>query len=240
MRTGLQPAMLKTTGTRLAAAGAYDLVLQDYVRKNAAILDSTVFRGTLYELTVMRELHARLGVSRLRQRGAAYDGGIDITGKWDLADVPGVAPDPHEAAIPRSVRCGASRLKPLRRKILDGTARPLDVLVQCKALTTARVGGRLFRELFGAFGAFGARSKVHRNNTVLMLSSPNLLTRNGIAVMNQLELPIIYLRIGLPRIAADGSLRDGYLEHYYENAYAAALLDGCRVQRLIGLHALPL
>ncbi|AGO10964.1 AaceriAFR541Wp [[Ashbya] aceris (nom. inval.)] len=239
MPTALQAAMLKTTGHRLAAAGTYDLILQDYVRKNTAISGSTVFRGTLYELAVMRELHARLGMCHLRQRGGAYDGGIDITGKWNLADLAGVAPGLDETEIPRYLRCGTARLKPLRRKILDGTARPLDVMVQCKALSTARVGGRPFRELFGAFAAI-ARSSARRNSTLVMMSSPNLLTRDGATVMNQLELPIIYLRVSLPRIAADGLLLGGRLENYYENAYAAALLDGCRVQQLLGLHSLPL
>lgn len=206
-----------------------------YINANQHIVDSKVFQGTLYELTVMRELHKKLNVKTMQLTGSAYDQGIDIRGKWDVSEIFSSVKDSLLMAreLPKRVTVNGVSLKPLCHRFTQGNLNSsIDVLVQCKAFSNRKIAGRQVRELMGTLFQ-QISSPLRRNKTVIMLSSPNLLTKDAISVMNQLSGPIIYLQVEMLRAKDVPGQYDfensGRLLNYYENKYASKLLTNCGV-----------
>lgn len=219
---------------RFSSNGA---ILQ-FIRNNPEISHSTVFQGTLYEHTVMRELGEKLHMIELQRIGGSNDRGIDIRGRWPLDFVfDRVRRVVSLEEVPKRDKIHGSALKPLRRKLDEkrGQLEPLKVLVQCKAFNALKVSPKEFRELVGTFASNVPDTQ--RNSTVIMMCSPNLLTKEGLNLINTVKLPLVYLRIEMLKRISDGYdlPNSGRLLNYYENDYAAALLQGCGIKEWLNL-----
>ncbi|CAR28808.1 ZYRO0F12430p [Zygosaccharomyces rouxii] len=214
-----------------------DAILQ-FIRQNQEISQSSVFQGTLYEHTVMRELSGKLSMNQLQKIGGSHDRGVDIRGQWPLDFVFGqVTKVVPLDAVPKRCKIHGTTLKPLRCKIEenDGKLDPLKALVQCKAFSGSKVSPREFRELVGTFASIVPDSQ--RNRSVILMCSPNLLTKEGLSLINTVKVPLIYLRIEMLQRIGDNYDVDnsGRLLNYYENDYAAALLQGCGIKEWLKL-----
>ncbi|KAM3160251.1 Required for respiratory growth protein 7, mitochondrial [Lachancea thermotolerans] len=213
---------------------AHNLAIRKYLQNNIAIADSTVFQGTLYEHTVVRELSEKLLVKNLEVCGGSYDGGIDIRGKWPVDQIFKTARERFDlsAEFPKKASVNGAQFKPVRHK-LDSKSpfRPLNVLVQCKAFKNAKITGKEIRESMGAFSSCVPASR--RTQYVLMLSSPNMLTRDGLNVMNGLAIPLVYIRVEMLK-SHQGWFdleNSGKLQNYYENEFASRFLQNCGVSQ---------
>lgn len=210
--------------------------IKRFIEENRAIANTTVFQGTLYEHTVMRELQEKLAMTSLRKTGGANDRGVDIRGSWDVAKVfhtmnPILKLDQTE--VPARCKFNGVTFKPFRHKLPRETQ--LKVLIQCKAFTSSKVAPKEFRELLGTFTSLVSSSQ--RNKTAIMMCSPNMLTKDGLSLINSVAMPLIYLRIEMLRLK--GSQYDiadsGRLLNYYENEYAAQFLQGMGIKEWLKL-----
>ncbi|QLL34743.1 hypothetical protein HG536_0H01180 [Torulaspora globosa] len=210
--------------------------IKRFIDENRAIANTTVFQGTLYEHTVMRELQGKLAMTSLQKTGGANDRGVDIRGSWDVAKVfhtmnPILKLDQTE--VPARCKLNGVTFKPFRHKLPRETQ--LKVLVQCKAFTSSKVAPKEFRELLGTFASLV--SGPQRNKTAIMMCSPNMLTKDGLSLINSVPMPLIYLRIEMLRLkGADYDIADsGRLLNYYENEYAAQFLQGMGIKEWLKL-----
>ncbi|QLG73576.1 hypothetical protein HG535_0F00860 [Zygotorulaspora mrakii] len=209
--------------------------IRKFINQNGAISQSSVFQGTLYEYTVMRELQTKLSMCELERVGGANDHGIDIKGSWHIKNIyrkmnPLLNLDQIEA--PKRCRVNGAIFKPYRSKAL---MEDLKVLVQCKGRTHSKVGPREFRELIGTFTS--TVTPTNRNKTVMLMCSPHMLTKNGLKLIEMLPIPVIYLRIELLR-SAEGLydlMNSGRLLNYYENQFAQQFLQGCGINEWLKL-----
>ncbi|AQZ17826.1 RRG7 (YOR305W) [Zygosaccharomyces parabailii] len=216
-----------------------EAILQ-FIKQNQDISHSSVFKGTLYEHTVMRELNEKLAMKELQKVGGANDRGVDIKGQWPLDIIfRKTVPIVHleQNAIPTRCTIHGTSLKPLSKKLQEngGKLDPIKVLVQCKAFSFSKVSPRELRELLGTFASVVPDTQ--RKRTIIMMCSPNLLTKEGLSLVNALRVPLIYLRIEMLRQSggAYDLCNSGRLLNYYENDYAAALLQGCGIKEWLKL-----
>lgn len=212
--------------------------IAQFIKQNQEISQSSVFQGTLYEHTVMRELSEKLHMNHLQKIGGSNDRGVDIRGQWPVDFLyREVSKLVTLDEVPKRSKILGTTLKPLRRKIdeSDGKLDPLRALVQCKAFSGSKVAPKEFRELVGTFASLVPESQ--RNRNVIMMCSPNLLTKEGLNLINAVKVPLIYLRIEmLQQIENDYDVKNsGRLLNYYENDYASALLQGCGIKEWLKL-----
>ncbi|CAI4036590.1 hypothetical protein SMKI_15G4380 [Saccharomyces mikatae IFO 1815] len=215
--------------------------IQVYIKQNAAVAHSTVFQGNLYEYTVMRELSEKLQMTRLRKIGGAHDGGVDVKGYWPVDDIYWKTSSliPSLEMTDNMKRTNSQNgfvLKPLKYRIIDHTFEPLKVLAQCKAFTKSKLSPREFRELVGTFTSLVSHNQ--RNKTVCIMCSPHLLTKDSLKLINNISLPMIYLRVEMLKEKADGDfdlMNSGRLVNYYENSYASTLLQDCKISEWLKL-----
>ncbi|EHN00079.1 YOR305W-like protein [Saccharomyces cerevisiae x Saccharomyces kudriavzevii VIN7] len=215
--------------------------IQAYIKQNAAVAHSTVFQGNLYEYTVMRELSEKLRMTKLQKIGGAHDGGVDVRGNWPVdyiyVKTSSLIPSLETTdTIKRTNSQNGFVLKPLKYRMVDHTFKPLKVLVQCKAFTKSKLSPKEFRELVGTFTSLVSSSQ--RNKTVCIMCSPHLLTKDTLKLINNISLPMIYLRVEMLKEKPDGEFdlrNSGRLVNYYENSYASALLKDCRISEWLKL-----
>lgn len=209
--------------------------IRNYIEQNRPIAQSTVFQGSLYEYTVMRELQNKLAMTQLKKIGGANDRGVDIKGYWRIDRIyqamnPILLLDQFD--VPKRCKINGAVFKPFRFKI--PTEPKLKILVQCKAFTYSKVAPKELRELVGTFASLVPASQ--RNKTVLMMCSPNMLTKEGLNLINSIRMPLIYLRIEMLQFKDnDYDVSTGRLLNYYENEYAAEFLQGCGIKEWIKL-----
>lgn len=221
----------------------YDGILTNFVNQNQNIVNSTVFQGTLYEYTVMRELHGKLFMDNVNKVGGAHDGGVDITSTWNINKIHKRVENVMDLSklyprdkIPKKIKLHSGTVNPLIHKIANDENINLDVLVQCKAFNKSKVTPREFRELIGTFNSMVPRSKW--KSSVMIMSSPHLLTPDGLKLINSLDISLIYLRIGQLTKNSDNSFdlaNSGKLLNYYENETANRLLLGCGINECLKL-----
>lgn len=216
--------------------------IESYISQNKRTAGSTVFQGTLYENVAMRELHDKLQMSNLQLIGGAHDGGVDIIGDWSISPIYkrmeqmlGEYPE----QIPKRCTVNGGRLTPVINKIkTEGQIKPLQAFIQCKAFSSSKVSPKELRELVGTFSSLVTNSK--RDKNVVIMCSPHLLTKDGLKLINNIRIPLIYLRIEMLRLLKDREFaydleNSGQLLNYFENEYARKLLQGCRIEEWLKL-----
>lgn len=180
----------------------YNSKIIDFLKNSSIPKTSTVFKGTLYEHTVVRELEHKFHnfglasgalsnqlcgqpssetqsnkLSDLEIIGGSFDHGIDIIGQ------------------------------------LKGSLTKL--LVQCKCFSKQKVTGKEIRELVGATSMYKTMNSQFESLSVL--ASPNTITKDGIQVMNKIPIPLIYLQVSMLNVRdLDQS---GQILSVYENDY---------------------
>lgn len=194
----------------------------------------------------MKELKDKLGLENLVQVGGAHDGGVDILGKWTLDPIFSKMNtlfklDQPYNVVPLKEKLGKLTIQPLYHKLLEGrnSSKPvkLDAIVQCKSLTKSKLAPREIREIMGTF-----ISKIpirKRKSTIAFICSPSLLTKDAIKIINELPIPLVYLRISqLERIGKNEfDLKGtGHLLSYYENDYSQKLLQNCGIKEMITMN----
>ncbi|QEU59166.1 Rrg7 [Kluyveromyces lactis] len=209
--------------------------LQKYIVANEGIANSTVFQGTLYELTVVRELMNKLRLEDMQVVGGSYDGGIDIRGKWNVLPLTkAIETQIQFDELPKRLKLPTTSIKPWKHR-----AKPdkyLDCYIQCKAFNSDKVTGRQVRELIGSFSMQVPARK--RNSSIMIMSSPTLFTKDGIRLFNEATIPMVFTKVDMIQRLADGSFdvkNSGKLQHYYENDYASKLLANCGIKEWLKL-----
>lgn len=209
--------------------------IQKFIQHNQSINQSSVFQGTLYEYTVMRELHHKLSMYNLERVGGANDRGVDIKGHWRVSEIQNrMNPilNLDQVEIPKRCNVKGSIFKPYRGKSMP---HDLKVLVQCKAHTHAKVGPKEFRELVGTFTSVVRRPETSK--TVMLMCSPHVLTKDGLKLIDSVPMPIIFLRVEMLRLK-DGLydlVNSGRLLNYYENQFCQQFLQGCGISEWLKL-----
>lgn len=178
-----------------------DNAILKFLRENRAIEGTTVHKGTLYELTVERELRRKLLMQELEVVGGANDGGVDLTGKWPLGSI-------YRNCINKSVitepklplkgsRINGKLIKPLINRLQtdpEESRLTIDAVVQCKAFTS-KISPKEIRELAGTFLSLYPTKQKSDSLGLAIMCSPHLLTTSSIKLIDQLNIPFIYLRI---------------------------------------------
>lgn len=206
--------------------------INDFIRSNQKIAQSSVFQGTLYELTVMKELANKLLMSNLSKVGGANDKGVDIIGDWNVNGI-------------------SQKMNTLLKNNKDvkflSERNPFGIFVQCKAFKHTKVSPRDLRELVGTYTAlagqsfFGEKDIANTKQNLIFMCSPNLLTPQGIKLINTVRIPIIYIRIQLlpvtniPFSEEELNKNLGQLLNYYENIYAQEILQDCFIDNWLNL-----
>lgn len=213
----------------------YNDAIQQFIQQNQLISQSSVFQGSLYEHTVIRELGEKLGMTKLQKVGGANDRGVDIKAYWPIEkiyDRMNALMNLEQIVLPKRCKVNGATFKPFRDKI---HTEKLKVLVQCKAFTSSKVAPKEFRELVGTFSSLVSSSQ--RNKTVIMMCSPNMLTKDGLNLINSIRMPLVFLRIEMLQLK-DGIYdvaNSGKLVNYYENEYASMFLQGCGIKEWLKL-----
>lgn len=178
----------------------YNSKIVDFLKNSTIPKTSTVFKGTLYEHTVVRELEHKFHkfgfisgdssnhfhgspsnktqpnkLSDLEIIGGSFDHGIDIIGQ------------------------------------LNGSLTKL--LVQCKCFSKQKVAGKEIRELVGATSMYKTMNTQFESLSVL--ASPNTITKDGIQVMNKIPIPLIYIQVSM--LNAKDLDQSGQILSVYEN-----------------------
>ncbi|ODQ78228.1 hypothetical protein BABINDRAFT_162893 [Babjeviella inositovora NRRL Y-12698] len=193
---------------------------------------STVFRGTLYEMSAMEVLRRDLKIQNLSHVGGAFDNGLDLIGSWSLSGR--VAPEYVDLDVKPATRTVlGTRVTPLLTRNLLQDVR---VIVQCKAYTQ-KITAATVRELAGTYQFVVHR--VEKNRTLFLLVAPVGMTPQGMAQTNRSNFPIIYVRIeeSVP-VSTRLNKGDEYdprnyplgkMIAFYCNPYARTLLEGLTV-----------
>ncbi|CCH59128.1 hypothetical protein TBLA_0B02860 [Henningerozyma blattae CBS 6284] len=229
----------------------YNAIILKFIEENKATSTSTVFQGTLYEYTVMRELSNKLLMKDLNKIGGAGDKGIDIVGSWPIYPIYEKM-NPifklSEDKILKRTKINGAFVKPLRNKLEEENAnmKPINIAVQCKAFRTSKVSPRDLRELVGTYTSLFANpsGKYNKAPIIIFMCSPNLLTKDGINLINSVSIPLIYLRVnmipslGNQYIYNETTLQEqGHIVNYYENLHASKLLQSCGIKEWLNLRA---
>lgn len=211
--------------------------IQRYIVANEGIANSTVFQGTLYELTVMRELMEKLRMEHMQVVGGSYDGGVDIRGRWDVTPIiTEVDRHIHFEELPKRIKVNNTTIKPWRHRVKP--SKYLDCYVQCKAFNSEKITGRQVRELIGVFAMQVPLSK--RSSSIMIMSAPTLFTKDGITLFNEAQIPMIFTRVEMISALGNGNFdveNSGKLLQYYENDYASKLLANCGIKEWLKLRA---
>lgn len=201
-------------------------------------LSSTVFRGTLYELTVKETLQRSLGCFSLQHVGGAGDNGVDLMGRWDLLQyLPKPAPDADNIANTASPAGLLSLCHPYtKRKRPVDLASDIVVLVQCK-YSLQRIKASVVRELAGIREFhISKRLLVQAKTTFMLLALPLPMTRQARVQMDCSHVPMVHASIA-PRERRNFQEDDyaleswpgGHLKSVYLNVAARDLLAGLSV-----------
>lgn len=205
-----------------------------FLRDNKAIVGSTVHKGTLYELTVERELRRKLLMQDLDVVGGSNDGGVDLTCKWPVSLI-------YQNCIAKSAitepklplkgsRINGKLIRPLINHMDNGplSALTMDALVQCKAFTS-KISPKEIREMAGTFLSIFPNKRKSDALGLAIMCSPHLLTPSSIKLIDQLTVPFLYLRIETLQLINSEEydiLNSGQLRGYMANQVLKQYLVG--------------
>ncbi|OBA21306.1 hypothetical protein METBIDRAFT_179699 [Metschnikowia bicuspidata var. bicuspidata NRRL YB-4993] len=211
----------------------------DFCRLKGTPMNSTVFRGTLYELTAKALLEQSLHFSDLVRSGGAGDNGLDLYGRWDLSHY-----RPADGAIrkpPASSLLLACKPFSAQNNALD-LRQDVVVLVQCKN-HRVKIKAATIRELAGIREFhINMTSKTERRKTFMVLVSPLPMTKQGTQQMDTSDVPMLHAQVSpleAPLVPGPGDFclqkwKGGVLGPVYLNFSARTLLQGLSVECKLG------
>ncbi|CUM50098.1 unnamed protein product [Debaryomyces fabryi] len=221
----------------------------NYSRQNNININSTLFRGTLYELLSKQLMSSLLNCRSLTRVGGSFDQGIDILGKWNLAHY-WHALDPKPANI-TTTKLQFGSIRPLlkdskeyneyhaipqseRRKLANlSLESDVNILVQCKNYDT-KIKPATIREISGLYHHH-VNTKQARSRTFMFLVSPRPLTYLALKIVDSLPIPMIHCKLSILKfdkgdIYSVTNWNGGEVEALYMNAVARALLTGLNLE----------
>lgn len=216
---------------RRASTSAQAQFLQKCREKQANVTTPT-FKGTLYEYLAKEYLEKHFGCHEMSRVGGAFDGGIDLLGKWDLLTY--MKPETKTSTIrATSLLRRSIEHDPAKNKL--SLARDVQVLGQCKNYGR-RLQASTIRELVGIFHHH-LRSKDERLRTFLFLVSPFPLTRQAQGLVDQAQVPFVHCKISPQTLVGldpyeVASWTGDSLDAVYMNGASMALLEGLDMRRL--------
>ncbi|GEQ70491.1 hypothetical protein JCM33374_g4169 [Metschnikowia sp. JCM 33374] len=219
----------------------------DFCHNRGTALSGTVFRGTLYELTVKNLLEKSLNCFNLVRTGGAGDNGLDLFGRWNLAaylpppaaDSPAITPTKATKSPKPPATSLLSVCKPFcSRKSAVELSQDVVVLVQCKN-HKSKVKASTVRELAGIREFhINMASKTDRRRTFMMLVSPLPMTKQAHQQMDTSDVPMLHAQVSALTAPPEEGPGDYLLENWtggvlgpvYLNASARILLHGLTVE----------
>lgn len=209
----------------------------DYCHHKGTPFTSTVFKGTLYELTAKALLEKSLNFFGLVRSGGANDNGLDLYGRWDLSQFKEMKSKPPKKVLSTSLLL---LCKPFstRKSALD-LLQDVVVLVQCKN-HRSKIKAATVRELAGIREFhINMSSKIDRRRTFMVLVSPLPMTKQAQIQMDTSDVPMLHAQVmplEPPVDVGPGDYRletweGGVLGPIYLNFTARTLLLGLTVER---------
>lgn len=226
---------------------------EEYLRHckaKEASLNSTVFKGTLYEFTSKDFLETKLKCFDLIRKGGSFDNGIDLVGKWDLyhffkLNEKGIKgkkiarTSATEKIIP--IINNSKELHELRntksKKDAISMRNDINVLVQCKNHNT-KIKASILRELVGIYLQH-IRTEIDTNSTFMILVSPCPLTKQAQSIIDQTSIPLIHIILSPMAPSSKRKNMDlynlsnwsgGNIESIYLNNYSKILLKYLNIE----------
>ncbi|KAI5959266.1 RRG7 [Candida pseudojiufengensis] len=183
--------------------------------------ESTVFKGTLYELYVKKYLESNFYAKDLIKCGGSYDNGIDIIGKWDL-----------DSFLNNSLSFQSSKKLHSKSLANEPIQNDIQLLVQCKNFKK-KLGASTIRELSGVLDYY----KFNKKSTFMFIVSPQPITNQAISQLDKSSFGIINLSISTLKNNIDHYNYDlwkgGELNSIYLNKIARNLLDGFHIEKQV-------
>lgn len=207
------------------------------------LLDSAMFRGTLYEFLTKEKLENTMNCHNMVRVGGAGDNGVDLIGKWNL----------REYDIDERTKA-SSKLILLKSRPSASALPSIDLendiiaLVQCKNYAS-RIKASTIRELAGIY-EYHVRTKMDTMRVFFFLVSPYPLTKQAQAQVDTSKVPIIHMKLlPMEKNLEKGSETDGPEDIYrikywssggfktfYINKIASKLLAGLDVRKRLLMH----
>ncbi|KAG7812124.1 hypothetical protein KL921_001356 [Ogataea angusta] len=188
---------------------------------------STVFRGSLYEISFAEFLADHLNLRRMVLQGGANDGGIDMQATWNLKQLKRVSEKPAGAYLGPALK----HVVPFVEQ-KQNDAFKVRLYVQCKCWKRSKMDAKMVRELTGTFADFFAREKL-QNRALVMFVTPTGATKVGLANFDTSVVPMIFVKFSVPELKSPGldpytaeNYIKGRAESFYCNPIAQALLSG--------------
>jgi len=167
---------------RMSSSFSNCLVYLHYCLINNINYNSTVFKGTLYELYV-KDILSKFFKCDLLRNGGAYDNGIDLLGNWDISAI-NLLPaknDKKKARLPANCLLKS-----------DTDLSRVNVWIQCKNLNK-KIDAKVIRELAGIYD-FHINSKQKMSNFIFLFS-PHVLSKQGLIQMDKSNFPLIHWQL---------------------------------------------
>lgn len=221
----------------------------NYCRQNNININSTLFRGTLYELLTKELLTSSLRCHSLTRVGGSFDEGIDILGNWDLSHFWNQLTTKPSTITSTKLQFGT--VQPLLKNSVEhcdwhkldkpvppkkgglSLAEDINVLVQCKNYDT-KIKPATIREISGLYH-HRVNSKQETTRTFMFIVSPRPLTYQALRIVDSLPIPMIHCKLSILKfdkgdIYLVSNWNGGDLEAVYMNAMARALLKGLNLE----------
>lgn len=201
----------------------------EYCQTNQLLVDSALFRGTLYEFQAKEALEQTMNCKAMVRVGGAGDNGVDLMGRWNLA------------------RFGTETLTKVSSKLLllktrVSTAGQAHIslehdviaLVQCKNYAT-RIKAATIRELAGIY-EYHVKTKLDAMRVFFFLVSPFPLTKQAQAQVDTSKVAIIHLKLAPMSMKPDLEEHDPYLvENWARGPLGAAYINPAAAKLLQGI-----
>lgn len=168
-----------------------------YCRNQNVNLNSTIFKGTLYELSAKAFLEQWLHCKDVIKVGGSYDYGIDLRGKWNLREYW------NRVAVnnPRELKSFGQLLKASDAYKTDvgstsnklSLKNDINILVQCKNYDQ-KVKASVIRELIGIYHFHINKKKDFVLNYIFLISLHNL-TKQAQLEIDKIDIPVVHCKL---------------------------------------------
>lgn len=182
-----------------------------HVIKNNISTDSTLFRGTYFELHTksVLENYLKINSQNIHLTGGSYDQGVDMIAKWDVRQY-----------------FSGEEVKLSDKLVVSKGWLDVNLIVQCK-ISKRKIPSKVLREMTGIYN--DKVSIKNKNRSFLTFATNSSLSEDGLTYFNRCETPMLLLQIELPTLVRKRnklSFRGGLLQLYLRNEKARKLLEG--------------
>ncbi|RLV90549.1 Required for respiratory growth protein 7 mitochondrial [Spathaspora sp. JA1] len=201
----------------------------NYCSLNRVDAQSTVFRGTLYELYAKDILEKAFYFKSLIKAGGPGDDGLDLIGKWDLSYFynKSLKLFPNSVVSKQSV-IHYSKENDQSQNDNVSLKDDINVLIQCKNFKAKLKPGDI-KELAGIYHHHRADPRT----TFMVLVTPQLLTKQGLKSFEGAMFPMMCVHISSPSNVSGNPYN---LDDYTGGEYLGMHLNKVALEFLSGLH----